>query len=49
MGVVAVHRVDAVEDDRDQAGEDEQQQGLVETAAGGVVVLEDDDVEAFAQ
>ena len=47
--MAAMHLVDAVEDDRDQAGQDDQQQDLVEAPASDRVGLEDDDVEAFAQ
>ncbi|MCY1424930.1 hypothetical protein D9M71_407030 [compost metagenome] len=48
-GVALVHLIDAVEDHRDQAGQDDQQQDLVEAATGYGVGLEDDDEEPLAQ
>lgn len=44
-----MHFVNAVEDDSDQAGQDDQQEDFVEAATGYGVGLEDHDVEAFAQ
>ncbi|MCY1444531.1 hypothetical protein D9M71_610090 [compost metagenome] len=44
-----MYLVDTVEDHRDQAGQDDQQEDLVEAPAGYGVGLEDHDVEAFAK
>ncbi|MNE67761.1 hypothetical protein D3C80_1633850 [compost metagenome] len=48
-GVALMDSVDAVEDHRDQAGEDDQQEGFVEASSSHGVGLEDDDVEPLAQ